>query len=407
MIAPAAGRRKPARAYTNILKLRLNKALRREVITNYPVIAYIEPTLFCSLRCPACPTGQKLNLRPAALIDEKLFHSAIDELGDYLFQLHMYNWGEPLLHKQTPELIGYAKSKNIRVTLSTHFSIPLSDDYLERLVLSGLDALTVSLDGASQETYERYRKGGDLALVRDNMKRLQEHKRRLQSPTPHVSWQFLAFRHNEHEIETAKKEYREWGADSIAVLPPFMSDDPAADGLEPSTDPRYSLDTAMRSGARKSLARTRPCSWLYGAVVLNPNAKVSPCCASPDEKDDFGEYSPALGFRAVWNSVRYRRARSLRPQAGPADDEAAGAAIQRISGAGVRTSGALEPDALICQSCPMVWWQDMVEKAIEQIAYSHASRFLKSRQFRDFASLLLMGLPPLAMLGRRVLRVFR
>ncbi len=81
------------------------------MITNYPIEAYVEPTLFCNLRCPACPTGLRLGERPVTTIDENLFKAAIDELGDYIFLLWMYNWGEPLLHKQTPELIKYAKKQ--------------------------------------------------------------------------------------------------------------------------------------------------------------------------------------------------------------------------------------------------------------------------------------------------------
>src|ERR687889_737956 len=106
---------KKLRAYTNVLKLRMNMALKRQAVSNYPVSAIIEPTSF----------------------KEELFKSAIDEIGDYVFQLNMYNWGEPLLHKRTPEMIRYAKDKEIAIKLSTNLSIKLTDDYIERLVRSG------------------------------------------------------------------------------------------------------------------------------------------------------------------------------------------------------------------------------------------------------------------------------
>src|SRR5437867_10126961 len=88
-------RMKPLKAYTNILKLRLNMALKRPVVHNYPVIAYAEPTLYCNLRCPACPTGLHLKVRPAANAEWDQFRGFIDEVGDYLFKLYVYNWGEP------------------------------------------------------------------------------------------------------------------------------------------------------------------------------------------------------------------------------------------------------------------------------------------------------------------------
>src|SRR5689334_13242274 len=92
---------KSLRAYSNVGKMRLNMLLRRQAIRNYPVKAYIEPTLFCNLRCPACPTGLQFGLRPSATMDVNLFKQAIDEMGPYLFDLWMFNWGEPLLHRQT------------------------------------------------------------------------------------------------------------------------------------------------------------------------------------------------------------------------------------------------------------------------------------------------------------------
>jgi len=53
-------------------------------------------------------------------------------------------------------------------------------------VENGLDRLVVSLDGASPEVYEHYRKRGDFGLVCQNMRRIQRIKRRLQRSTPLV-----------------------------------------------------------------------------------------------------------------------------------------------------------------------------------------------------------------------------
>src|SRR5260370_19608400 len=194
---------KKMRAYTNVLKMRVNIALRRRRAHNYPVQAYIEPTLFCILRCPACPTGLQLGLRPSASIKWDLFKSVVDEIGDYIFSLYMYNWGEPLLHKQTPEMIRYAKEKDVQITLSTNISIKFSDDYIEPLVKSGLDTLVVSLDGTTEETYGKYRVRGDFDLVPYTMQRIQAANMKLSSHTPSVVWQFLVFKHNEHQIQQA------------------------------------------------------------------------------------------------------------------------------------------------------------------------------------------------------------
>src|SRR6202158_2314821 len=258
---------KKAKAYLNVFKMRLNIRLKRHVVHNYPVAAYIEPTSFCNLRCPACPTGLRLGLRPSVAIKEDLFKSAIDELGDYIFHLNMYNWGEPLLHKQTPKLIRYAKEKDIKILMSTNLSIKLTDDYIENLVKSGLDSLIVSLDGASEETYKRYRISGDFNLVRNNILRIQEVKKRLGVQTPKVIWQFLVFKHNEHEIEQARALYKDWGADAITVGGAEMPLDAYNDGLEPSTIPEFNAyhpSHFLQKEAERQMTTDRACTWLYG-----------------------------------------------------------------------------------------------------------------------------------------------
>ena len=94
------------------------------------------------------------------MLEWELYKCLIDETGDFLFGIELCNWGEPLIHRQTPEFIRYAKSKEIMVSIHSSMSIHLSDEYIRNLVTSGLDRLIVSVDGATQETYEKYRRGG-------------------------------------------------------------------------------------------------------------------------------------------------------------------------------------------------------------------------------------------------------
>ena len=134
-------------------------------------------------------------------------------------------------------MIRYAKDKDIKVTLSTNLSVRLADDYLERLVCSGLDVLIVSLDGTTWETYAKYRRNGTFDLVRENIRRIQRVKERLGTTTPKVIWQFLVFRHNEHQIDQVKAEHKDWGADEISIGPATMPlEQYSDDGFEASKD---------------------------------------------------------------------------------------------------------------------------------------------------------------------------
>ena len=389
---------KPLRAYTNILKLRLNMLFKRVVINNYPVVAYIEPTAFCNLRCPACPTGLQLNLRPPAKMQMELFQAALDEIGDYVFELVMYNWGEPLLHPQTPTMIAYAKSKNIEVSLSTNFSLNLTDDYLEQLVRSGLDRLIISLDGASPETYQHYRRQGDFDQVRENMRRIRSMKQRFKIKTPTIEWQFLVFKHNEHEIETVRSNYQQWGADHLTIEGAQMPFSPYDKGFEPSSLPEYNIYHPKHSYRKKSerqLKSRRPCSWLYGSVVLNPNASVSPCCATAAQKDDFGIYDTKEGYFTLINNLQYQKARSLfkREKGFATCDDQMDVVASRLQGMSSHVSDKIADDQLICHQCPMPFRQDDVHKTIARVGYNTLKQSFKNRSIRSLIAFLLMGGP--------------
>jgi MoaA/NifB/PqqE/SkfB family radical SAM enzyme len=420
---------KKSSAYLNILKLRVNMALKRKRLHNYPVQAYIEPTLVCNLRCPACPTGLQLGLRPSASMKWDLFKSAIDEIGDYVFSLYMYNWGEPLLHRQTPEMIKYAKEKDIYIILSTNLSLKLSDEYIERLVQSGLDRLIVSLDGTTEETYVKYRLRGEFQLVRENMARIQAAKKKLGVQTPEVVWQFLVFKHNELQIEEAQAQFREWGADTLSMEGAIMPVPPHDKGYAPSTIPKYDMyhpDHHFQRQTERHERSGRPCSWLYGVFVLNPNGKVSPCCASAEESTDFGDYQISRGFFDVWNNGVFQRARTLFTTNGtesftngtelpstPAPGVTQSVLVQikhatptlspqdehneLIAGMGSNVAASLDAGELICQKCPIPWRQDDVLTLIAEEVYRlvrivRSNDSLRTKAHALFAYLL-MGAP--------------
>ncbi len=85
----------------------------------------------------------------------------------------------------------------------------------EQVIRSGLDVLIVSLDGVTQDVYEIYRVTGHLDRVLDNLRLLDRKKRELGSTTPHIEWQFIVMRQNEHQMDEAKALAGELGVDAL------------------------------------------------------------------------------------------------------------------------------------------------------------------------------------------------
>ena len=106
--------------FYNLCLVRIQALLRKEVVKGRPYIAQIEPINVCQLKCPTCPTGLENNPDPVGNMPLSDFKKVIDQLKDYLYEVLLFGFGEPLLHKDIYEMIHYAVENNIRTNLSTN-----------------------------------------------------------------------------------------------------------------------------------------------------------------------------------------------------------------------------------------------------------------------------------------------
>lgn len=278
-----------------------------------PYWLVIDPSSACELKCPFCPTGKDKGTRPRELMDWERYRAVMDELGPTLLHAEFCNWGEPLLNRGLPRMIRYAKQFGVETHLSSHFN-RLDEGVAERLIDSGLDWMIASVDGAAPESYARYRVGGDFARVQENLRRFVEVKRRRGSRTPLIHWQFLVFRHNEHEIEAARRLSEELGLDGFgatAAAIPLPDWRPVGPGraLYPDEGSNGTL-LRPRERDRASQQGLPACVWPWLGTVVNAGGTVSPCCAIEDEAQDYGRAGAGAPHRAVWDGDDYVAARS-------------------------------------------------------------------------------------------------
>ena len=125
---------------------------------------YVECTAACNISCnQACcaPETGITRTRQAGMLDFDLFTRVIDEAGPTLGRVDFFNYGEQFLHKRAVEMCEYIKSKFPQIYLYTSTNgLALNEEKARRLVHSGIDEVTFSIDGASQDTYVQYRQRG-------------------------------------------------------------------------------------------------------------------------------------------------------------------------------------------------------------------------------------------------------
>ena len=127
-----------------------------------PFIIFIDPSDKCNFKCKFCPTGntelmKNTNGRNFGAMDFNLYKKIINDLEEFegkVKVIRLYKDGEPLLNKDFPNMISYAKKspKVDRVDTTTNASL-LNKDLSLKIIEAGLDRINISIEGMNSEQY--------------------------------------------------------------------------------------------------------------------------------------------------------------------------------------------------------------------------------------------------------------
>ena len=173
-----------------------------------PSRMYIECTAACNISCAqACcaPETGITRTRQTGMLDFELFRRVVDEAGPSLGRIDFFNYGEAFLHKRAVEMCEYIKSRvpNVYLYTSTN-GLALSEAQARRLVHSGIDEVTFSIDGASQDTYVQYRQRGKFDVAIATLRAMADEKRRAGRDLPFLNWRYILFKWNDSDGEMAR-----------------------------------------------------------------------------------------------------------------------------------------------------------------------------------------------------------
>jgi radical SAM protein with 4Fe4S-binding SPASM domain len=268
------------------------------VISRMPASVSFELTNNCNLKCPECASGSGRMKRERGFMDIGLFERVISELRPYLYNINLYFQGEPMLH---PGFFSFTSlARKIRTVVSTngHF---LTAENSEKLVVSGVSRLIVSLDGMNQKVFTEYRRNGDLTKVIEGIKNIAGARDRINSPMK-LELQFLVSRYNEHQIADAERFAKEVKADlKLKSMQVINSRDA---GKWMPSDKRYIR--YINTGGKYTIRNSMPsrCLRLWLNPVITWDGKVVPCCFDKDAEYVMGDLNNE-SFRSIWNGSRY------------------------------------------------------------------------------------------------------
>jgi radical SAM protein with 4Fe4S-binding SPASM domain len=285
-----------------------SKWSKNQVQWGLPISLTIEPTTSCNLRCPECPSGKREFSRDTGMLQNDFFKATVDELYKDIAYLIFYFQGEPFLNTTFLEMVHYASLKNIYTATSTNAHY-MNDENARKTIESGLDRLIISIDGTTQETYEQYRIGGSLKKVIEGTKNIIRWKKEMKSKTPHVIFQFLVVKPNEHQMNDVKELGKELGVDEVRFKTAQLYDYVNGNELMPINE-KYSRYKKQSNGTYTIKNEMRNHCWkLWHSAVISWDGLVVPCCFDKDAKYNLGDAS-VTSFREVWQSNEYNNFRS-------------------------------------------------------------------------------------------------
>jgi hypothetical protein len=277
-------------------------ANQKAKLISFPNMIHIEPTNHCNLGCVMCPQPRDMQ-RIKGMMSMDLFIKIIDELKTSPAEfVYLHQFGESLLHKKIYEMIDYASNSGIQTGMSTNATI-LNEENSKKILNSKLNFLTLSLDGASEETYDKIRPGvGNYTKiagwknVEKNVFDFLNLRRKIKNNV-HVVAQTISMKGNENAINQLKqkfkgydisfsnKPYNEWGGKVEEINKLSTNELP--------TDPERIL-----------------CEKPWRLLTITWDGTVVPCTRYFDNQDSYGKF-PEQTLKEIWNSERAIQYRQL------------------------------------------------------------------------------------------------
>lgn len=170
---------------------------------------HVEASGRCNSRCPMCSRFTSTGFLQPNLIekdlDEKIFYKLFT--SNFCKNLeHVYFsgvYGDPCLNEKLPDFINWLQQHNVDLSIDTNAGYR-TKKWWEKLG-KYKPRVHFAIDGL-EDTNHLYRRGVKWKKVMDNVKAFQE-------AGGNGAWTFIVFKHNEHQVEEARKIAENMGMD--------------------------------------------------------------------------------------------------------------------------------------------------------------------------------------------------
>lgn len=269
-----------------------------------PETVRLDVSTVCQLRCAGCgfQAGGKDDLGRGFLTIEDFKRFA--DMNPFVKKIEISNYGEPFLNPDLVQIMYEAKARSIQLTCmnGSNFNT-VSEEQMHAMVETGFRSIRLSIDGASQEVYSKYRIGGDFDRVIGNVRRLQALKEQAKTDLPKLDWQYVLMEHNELEIGKAKKLAAELGIPIVFKYNWDPTYKPVNREYITKQTGLTALTRAESFAEKKRPAYGRVCKQVFLSPQINWDGRLLGCCTRRYATFDVNVFE--VGLEAALRSPKY------------------------------------------------------------------------------------------------------
>jgi len=267
-----------------------------------PTVFYVETVLACNLACPECVIGTDTINRTKKIMKLEDLETISKKIEPYAKLVYLHKWGEPLMNKKIIEMISIT-AKYAHPHISTN-AILLDKEKAEKLITSGLGTLIISIDGVSQNTYEKYRIGGQVKTVLKNIKMLAEINNYYSNPVT-ILPQFIVFKHNYSEVNQFKNFCEEVGLRPIFKKPYIRF----GDAVQESDDKNFQRE--KYNNKEDHLHAISECPHATCTMTITANGQLLLCAQDYNGDWQIGNIlDEGSTVENLWNESYYKHERN-------------------------------------------------------------------------------------------------
>lgn len=303
-----------ANSELNISELESGKT----ILKSMPRRLVFELTNACNLNCVMC--GRNAADFKPTMFDIDVFRN-FEPLMDTIEEVTLMGWGEPTVHPHFIEMLETINKHSARKYFCTN---GMNLQKIKKAVFDcDVDVFAVSLDGATDETNSRIRRGSDINKITADLEEIESIKHS-NGHGPWINFVFCAMKSNIHELPDLIRLAAKIGIEEVKVVYLTVFDNSLLhESLWDETElVREIFEQSIELGNEFGIVLKLPhyvgediasdklhkdCYVAWRDFFLGSDGYVRPCMSTPVQ---FFKYDMNIPFMDIWNAPEYQNYRA-------------------------------------------------------------------------------------------------